>query len=147
MNNAFEGPIALTVGRSRLLVASMLAGHTLTVLMIILLGLNAASTLLLAAGIALSALVGYRHQRDCRDDDVIAVLLKSDDRWQLQLRDGRQERADLRTAFPLIPGLVYLSFRTSAGVNRAVALFSDNAEADQLRRLRVRLRHFRHERK
>ncbi|MGB1882641.1 MAG: protein YgfX [Gammaproteobacteria bacterium] len=147
MDNAFEGAIALTVGRSRLLVASMLAGHALTVLMVVMLDLGAGSTLLLAAGVALSALVGYRHQRDCRDDDVIAVLLKSDDRWQLQLRDGRLEMADLKVAFPLTPGLVYLSFRTSAGVNRAAALFSDNTEADQLRRLRVRLRHFRRERK
>ena len=48
MHNAFEGPIALTVGRSRLLVASMLAGHTLTVLMSVLLGLGAASTPLLS---------------------------------------------------------------------------------------------------
>jgi hypothetical protein len=60
--------------------------------------------------------------------------------WWWRDRSGGENQARLRHA-TLWPGLLVLNFLDNAGRRRALVLLPDSAAADELRRLRVYLRH------
>jgi len=63
-----------------------------------------------------------------------------DDAWTLLERQGRQTSARLMERNFVAPWMTLLSFSGRIGFRRHVILLGDNCDADQLRRLRVRLR-------
>jgi len=70
---------------------------------------------------------------------VVALTCDRDGAWLLELGDGQVLGAELRPGALIHPRLMILSFRGSqSGLN--VVLTGDNVDADQVRRLRVRLR-------
>ena len=72
-------------------------------------------------------------------DAIAALRCDRDGVWLLELVDGRTLEAVLRPGALIHPRLMVLSFRgPRRGLN--VALTGDNADPDQVRRLRVRLR-------
>ncbi|MCB1829677.1 MAG: hypothetical protein H6964_17710 [Chromatiaceae bacterium] len=64
-----------------------------------------------------------------------------DDGWILYQKQGAQSGAKLQQRNFVAPWMTLLSFSCSSGFfSRYVILLGDNCDADQLRRLRVRLR-------
>ena len=139
MSNAFEGPIALTVGRSRRLLAVIVTGHLACICMLFTVPVN--SGWLVAGAAAMASIgaweaFGYWRAYSC---DIVSLLWRPDDSWILGTRGGVLIRARLKHAFPLNPTLVVLKFEPYNGRRLQVALLPDNVDHDQLRRLRVRL--------
>lgn len=71
---------------------------------------------------------------------VARVEWRADDTWTLIEKQGRQTSARLVERNFVAPWMTLLSFSGQTGFRRHVILLGDNSDADQLRRLRVRLR-------
>jgi toxin CptA len=69
-----------------------------------------------------------------------AAELDPEGAWTLRLADGRALAARLLPSSFVHPKLVVLNFRTGRLARRHLVLAADAADADALRRLRVRLR-------
>lgn len=69
-----------------------------------------------------------------------SVLWQSDGSWRISLVSGEEQEADLSpSTFVSVP-LIVLDLRLGRLRHRALALFSDALDPEQLRRLRQRLR-------
>jgi len=68
----------------------------------------------------------------------------ADDGWTLVERRGGRVSAELVGRSFVAPWMTLLSFSCQSGFRRHVILLDDNSDADQVRRLRVRLRLNRH---
>ncbi len=134
-----DGPIYLAVGKSKQLARVLLAMHAAAVGMLLL---PSALPFRLAV-ISLVTLNGWRvlnYLARSRADDVIGLLLSSNEQWQLSFRNGRNERASLVCAPVVTEPLIALTLREADGRLRHVALLADNSQTDVCRQLRVRLR-------
>lgn len=137
---AIDGPIYLAVSKSRRLARCMLAAHGAAFVMI---GLSGPLNVVQAGLLVLVVLNAARVERSVslsRDDDIVALLLSSTERWQVSLRDGRILAAELAAAAVVSVPLTALSLRLADGQVRHIALLADNVPHDACRRLRVRLR-------
>lgn len=134
-----DGPIYLAVGKSKQLARVLLAMHAAAVGMLLL---PCALPFRLAV-ISLVTLNGWRvlsYLARSRADDVIGLLLISNEQWQLSFRNGRNERASLVCSPVVSEPLIALALREADGRLRHVALLADNSQTDVCRQLRVRLR-------
>jgi len=80
-----------------------------------------------------------RHALLLSSKSVTALTLGRDGVWSLALGDGRLLEATLRPGALIHPRLMVLGFRCEQW-GTSVVLAGDNADRDQVRRLRVRLR-------
>ena len=90
----------------------------------------------LFAGVRCDALHGSR--RSARA--IVLLVWDRHGRWRLLQRDGRVLDVRLEPGGYTHPKLVALTFRTPPGRRLRVLMVADMVDADQLRRLRVRLR-------
>ena len=114
--------------------------HALPLLLIPLAVSHTAWMLGLAAAIGLSWLAGRRHRAFGHGRGAIVHLLATPDaRWQLGGPGGAQVEAELLGSTVMAAQLMVLQFRLPSGARRTRVLFGDEAPAEALRRLRVRL--------
>ncbi|HET9482330.1 MAG TPA: protein YgfX, partial [Xanthomonadales bacterium] len=92
-----------------------------------------------AATIVVAGLVEARRRWYAHRDTPTRLVLTSDGRWNVVV-DEMQWRASLVDAVELGP-LLAMTLRGDDGTTRRYALLPDSADADELRRLRVWLRH------
>ena len=123
-------PILLGVGGS---------AHILAGVAVVVSGLALWIKVSLIVGIALAlGRFGWRYG-DRRGRGFIARVELLDGAWRLETGDGMSHRAGLTSGYAH-PGIVILNFRLAGGGRRSLALPSDAAEPEALRRLRVWLR-------
>lgn len=136
--NAYQGTVCVALGRSRCLPRVLLALHVASMALV---ALYWPFTLASAAWLALVGAHGAWQWRRLHRATHWVRQLAIDARgaWRLVHGDGR--RLDLRlTHAPLVlPWLVALEFRAADGRRHALLLLPDMLDADDFRRLRVRL--------
>jgi len=139
--SAFERPFRIAYRPSPRVVMLLAAMHLGAVPTVLLSGIPGpvkvvASMLVIAALIRASR----EWRRAFRDPDPPILQLNARDEWRL--REAGDERAvSMGMDCLSVPGLIILHVRDAVRGDRFFVLASDNAPADVLRRLRVRLRY------
>jgi hypothetical protein len=134
-SSSSPAPLAIELRSSRALALWLVAVGALAALALLVSGAPIALklALLAALGLYLTALLRRQRRPRCRG------LRWDGERWRLIGADGRSAVLRLRRAV-VWPLLLVLEFR-GAGHTEFVLLLPDSAEPEQLRRLRVYLRH------
>jgi len=141
--SGFDGPIYLALGISAQLSRALLAAHALAGVLVLAVFPDLPMAPLWLAAIAADAVrVQWRLKRR-RGDDIAALLVHSDDSWEVTLMDGTVVPAELLSAPWQGATIMALSLRLEGGRRRHLALLEDNCAGDARRRLRVRLRFLR----
>ena len=138
--SAFERPIRIEYRPSPRVVTVLAIMHLGALAAVAISGMPGWAKFCAAALIA-AALFRLARQwlREFQDPVPPTLLLNGRDEWRLLRRRG-SERLTAGTDSLSLPGLTILHLRDEAGSNRFFILAPDNAPADILRRLRVRLR-------
>ena len=139
--SGFQGPVELVVQRSLLLVRAYAAAHGLACVAILLCYPHSISRCLLLLALVLNGARGVAYYFRPPADTIVALKLGSRSQWLVCLRDGRELPAQLIDRPWITAVITAFSLRTSDRCRRHVLLLADNADADAVRRLRVRLRH------
>lgn len=96
----------------------------------------------LAALVVFSGVLSLRRDAGLRTADAVLRLGWSEgEQWWLETRAGARVHGRLREDSLVLPGLVILRLDIEPRGTRSVILPADGTEFDDLRRLRVRLRH------
>lgn len=134
-------PLSLAPGRSRCLLGYAVAIHALAGAALLASRLSGAWIVLLAILVGLSLTrVLVQHIRSPSGMSTVRAVWQADDRWRVEYHDGRP-RPLRRWDAPLVhPRLVMLRFWQDRFRFRCLYLCPDALDAEQLRRLRVRLR-------
>lgn len=125
---------------SRILFTALAVCHLLALVSLLICDLPVIITLSLGMLIGFSLILsyaryGYRRSRWF----VERVSCLADGSWALQTADGRNHPAWLLESSYVHPRLVILNFALGGLARRSVVLLPDSIDADDLRRLRVRL--------
>lgn len=132
--------LTLELVPSRILLAGLAVCHLLALISLLICDLPVSITLSLGMLIAFSLVLnyaryGHRHSRWF----VERVACLADGNWALQTADGRHHMAQLLDSSYVHPRLVILNFALGTFARRSVVLLPDSTDANDLRRLRVRL--------
>lgn len=134
-------PLRIEAGFSRRLAAYLLIVHGAGLAVLPALPLAWYLQLALALGVTVSLTDAWAvHVRRSASRAVHFAELDSEGAWTLYLVDGRKLAARLLASSFVHPALILLNFRTGRFLRRHLVLAADAADADLLRRLRVRLR-------
>ena len=134
-------PIDLEIRRSRRLAGFLFVSHALALGALAYSHLPPLVAAALAATVLTSFILNFRRHAQLEGQRALRrIVWTVDGRWRIT--DGlRQEHdATLEAAPTVLPELVILRLRGADGVIRTALLVVDSADADQLRRLRARLR-------
>jgi hypothetical protein len=104
-----------------------------------LIGLPASAAAIVAAGLCLSAVHHLRLALHRSPLAIAGLEFKADGGIAVAGPAGDWNSANLRSAAAPVPWLVALTMRDALGRLRAVCVLPDGADADALRRMRVRL--------
>ena len=141
MSRPSAAPLRIEAGPSRRLAVFLLSAHLAALAVVPELPLAWYLQLSLAALILFGFVDAWRaHVRRCSRRAIRAAELGPQGAWSLCLTDGRILAAQLLPSSFLHPELLVLNFRTGRLTRRHLVLSADAADADVLRRLRVRLR-------
>jgi hypothetical protein len=135
-----DAPIYLSLGPSRRLRDAVIVAHCTLLILFACGGPYHVAGGAVAAAVVVS-LAAYLVQLWRRPADPIeALLLHSDERWEVKTRDCPVTSAELLSGAFVSPRLTVLRFCLADGRRRTAFVVSDNVPADPFRRLRVRLR-------
>ena len=133
-------PLRLQPGRSRLLAVFLLTIHVLALVALIPLPLEVWWKLAIVGGLLVDLGWSYRlHAVKTSGSAIVEAVWDGEGIWQLSLGNGDQVEAVLLPDSVVTLSLVVLNFRGN-GRRRSLVLTIDNTDAEQLRRLRARLR-------
>ncbi len=119
----------------------VLAGHTLAVAVLPPLALPRAVNLALAGAIIISLVhATYTHMLRRGARTITALEWQAEAGWTLETAHGVRLAAQPLPGAVIYPACIALRFQTEAGRPLSVVLLPDSADADALRRIRVRLR-------
>jgi len=130
-----QPPVSLRVGPSLRIGAFVAATHSGTLWMTLWLAIERPLFLLFLPALLFSLIRTWHWQvrGGCR------LLLDGSGEWNLFDTDGQVHKVRLQGNSRVWPGLMILNFRLQGGGRRTLILLSDNSDAEQRRRLRVRL--------
>ena len=127
--------VSLRVGSSRWLAGFLLLTHLPALSLVLWLGAADPRFLWWLPALGLSLLDAWRRQlRGGRE-----LILEGSGAWRLRDRDGSVQDAELLDDSRVWPGLMILGLRLENGRRCVLILLPDNSDAEQRRRLRVRL--------
>ena len=139
----YAPPLVLERRPSRRLAALLLAIHGAGLLALVLpMDVPVWGRLVLGGAILLSGREALRREAWLTSSGALVRLgWSQSEHWWLETRDGVRLPARLREDSLVLPSLLILRFDLGRHRVRSAVVPSDGAEADALRRLRVRLRH------
>ncbi|MDE2624631.1 MAG: hypothetical protein KGM40_04355 [Betaproteobacteria bacterium] len=139
----FSGVVRLQHGPSRLLAATLIAGHMVGAAGLLLLKWDAAWLRLVLLALGLSLILGLRREAwRCAMGSVTQLVVHGGGRVLLVRRDGRRIEGVLVSGSFVAPFLIILRWRPPAGGRiRHVTVAADGTDAQGHRLLRVLLRH------
>jgi toxin CptA len=133
-------PMAIRPVASRRLLGYVLLVHGSALAVVAVLPAHWAPRLALGLLVMASLVYGVWAQVLRRAPWSVVEAVWNDSGWTLSTRAGRSEQARLLPSSYVGVGLVILNLRCGRFRRRSLVLASDSVDADQLRRLRARLR-------
>ena len=127
--------LAVEIRPSRLLGGFILSSHAAAVVPVAALGQRHGAFLLLLVAVLLSALAAWRRHMS----GTVRLVLEGEGGCLLLPNDGTARPARLLGHSRVWPHLMVLNLRLDEGGRRCLVLLPDNCDAEQRRRLRVRL--------
>lgn len=135
-----QPPLTIRPAASRRLLLYLLIVHVSALVVLAMLPVHWAPRLLLGLLVAASLVYSVWAQVLHRAPWSIVEAVWSDTGWTLTTRGGRTDQARLSSSSYVGVGLVILNLRCGRLRRGSLVLVSDSVDADQLRRLRARLR-------
>ena len=131
-------PISLKLFPSRLLMAGMLACHSLALASLAVTAIPLLIAWALAGFVVASLVVCYACYGNARSRWFIERVYCTAEGWSLRTADGCDRPARLLESY-VHPRLLILNFRLGRFARRSLLVLPDSADASEIRRIRVRL--------